>query len=176
MVHSAIRLASTLLLCAVAAVAVSDDARASGYEDLQRCAELTARDDAASGVALCTAAIESDELETQNLAIAHYNRGNAFRRLGEYERAARDYTAAIEIWPELDQAWNNRGGVLARLCRTEEALADFRQAMEIDPEWVRRYQQHLRDNGVDVGIVDGAYGPRTESGLRDLIEAQCGEG
>ncbi len=163
-------------LAAIAAGALAaPEVRAGGYEDLQRCAELTAPDQAEESLTVCTRAIESGELATRNLAIAHYNRGNAHRRLESYNAAAADFTKAIEIWPELDQAWNNRGGVYARLCRTDDALADFEKAMEIDPAWVRRYQQHLKDFGVEIGVVDGEYGPRTESGLRALIEAQCVE-
>lgn len=165
-----------VLAMSVAANLISaPTAQAGGYEDLQRCAQMTEQDQAEQSIALCTAAIDSGELATRNLAIAYFNRANAHRRMSAYSRAAADYSLALEIWPELDQAWNNRGGVYARLCRTEDALSDFKQAMELDPEWIRRYQRHLRNFGVDVGAIDGRYGPATENGLKRLIEAQCAE-
>lgn len=174
MIGSAAAFAAAAAL--IAGLFSADAAQADPYEDLQRCAQMSTTDAADDSIALCTSAIESGELATRNTAIAYYNRGNAYRRIGAYQRAAADFTEALRIWPELDQAWNNRGGVYARLCRKEDALADFRQAMAIDESWVRLYQQHLRDAGIEIGFVDGQYGPRTEAGLAQLIDAQCSEG
>lgn len=162
-----------LAAAATLAFGMTSPAAADAIEDLKRCAAMNEPAQADDAIGYCTAAIDAGELGTRNLATAHYNRGNAHRRLGNYSAAAADFTKAIEIWPELDQAWNNRGGVYARLCRTDAALADFEKAMELDPEWVKRYQAALKRAGVDVGLVDGKYGPKTRTALISLIEAQC---
>ena len=52
-------------------------------------------------------------------------------------------------------------------------MADFKEAMALDPEWVKRYQEALQRAGVDVGVIDGKYGPKTESALLELIRGQC---
>ncbi|MCI4663181.1 MAG: hypothetical protein MRY74_00530 [Neomegalonema sp.] len=148
-------------------------ATAGGYEDLKRCAALARSTDAEGSVKACTTAIAAKDLSKANRAIAYYNRGNAHRRLARHAAAESDYTKAIEIWPELDMAWNNRGSARAKLCRPDAALADIKKAMELNPEWVKHYQSALSRAGVDVGVVDGKMGPKTEAGLVALIRAQC---
>ena len=156
-----------------ALTAFDSTAQAGGYEDLQRCSKMAERINASSAIEVCTAAIQSGELTQANTAIGYYNRGNAYRRLGQYEDAVRDFSKAIELWPDLDHAWNNRGGAYARLCKADLALADFEKAMELNPDWVARYQEALDNAGVKVGSVDGKYGPQTRGALLSLIEAQC---
>ena len=64
----------------------------------------------------------------------HYNRGLAYRRNGELEQAAVDYTQAIELDPKFTAAYSNRGYVNFKLGDLAGALADFRKVLELDPQ------------------------------------------
>ena len=53
--------------------------------------------------------------------------------MGRYEEAIAAYAKAIEINPQLAEAWNNKGVVLGWSGRYEEAKEAFEKAHEIDP-------------------------------------------
>jgi len=59
----------------------------------------------------CTAVIQSGHETQQNLAIAFYNRGNAYVRKGQNDRAIQDYDQAIRLNPNFADAFYNRGNV-----------------------------------------------------------------
>ena len=50
-------------------------------------------------IAGCTAVIQSGKETHEALAVAFYNRGNAFKAKGEYDRAIQDYGQAIRLNP-----------------------------------------------------------------------------
>ncbi|MFH1245827.1 MAG: nucleoside monophosphate kinase [Candidatus Omnitrophota bacterium] len=56
-------------------------------------------------------------------------RGNAYNRLGEYQRAIDDYTRAIEIEPGWFELYNRRAGLYMKLGRYQEAAADWSDAL-----------------------------------------------
>ena len=41
------------------------------------------------------------------LALAYNNRGNAYKDLGQYQKAIQDYNEAIHLDPQLASAYNN---------------------------------------------------------------------
>jgi Ca-activated chloride channel family protein len=90
--------------------------RAFAAEDHARAAELFA-DPAWRAAALYragnyeTSAEALDELDT---ADAHYNRGNALARSGEFQRALEAYAHALELDPEHEDARFNRDLLLQR--------------------------------------------------------------
>ncbi len=47
----------------------------------------------------CTRLVQSGRFGNNNLAIAFNNRGNAYRKIGQYDRAIRDYNEAIRLKP-----------------------------------------------------------------------------
>ena len=51
-------------------------------------------------------------------AYLHYNRGNAYVRCIEFQHAIEDYTRAIQLDPNLAEAYYNRG--LARLALKQQ--------------------------------------------------------
>ena len=59
------------------------------------------------------------------------NRGNIYRKKGEYEQAIRDYTVAIERNPELVVAFYNRGMTWLILKECEKARTDITTAIEL---------------------------------------------
>src|SRR5690606_35926509 len=60
-------------------------------------------------------------------------------------------------------------GTQAQQAGTERNL----QAMQRDPQTVRQIQQKLEDEGYRVGAVDGIWGPKTSSALKEFQQAQC---
>ena len=53
--------------------------------------------------------LQPDQL---TLAKAYYNRGNAYSKKGEYERAIDDYAKAIQLKPNDANVYYNRGPCL----------------------------------------------------------------
>src|SRR5882724_4269307 len=60
----------------------------------------------------CTAAIGAADQNPQHLAVAHNNRGLAFRAKGDIARALADYDEAVRLDPDYAGAFNNRGVTL----------------------------------------------------------------
>ena len=54
--------------------------------------------------------------------------------LGRLEEATASYDKALEIKPDLHEAWYNRGVALRNLGRVEEAIASYDKALEIKPD------------------------------------------
>lgn len=63
-----------------------------------------------------------------------YNKcGEVFRRSGRYNEAIPCYDKAIDLDPQLLEAWNNKGVTLSSMGRHLEALPCFDKAIELDP-------------------------------------------
>lgn len=67
-------------------------------------------------------------------AIFWFDKGTQQIMLGNYELALADLDRAIEINPNLSNAWTNRGGVLNYLSRYDEAIESLNRAIKIDPD------------------------------------------
>lgn len=63
-------------------------------------------------------------------AAAHFNLGLAYTRRGRVERAERAYRDALELDPDLVEAWVNLGGVLLLKWDFEGAAAANREAIQ----------------------------------------------
>jgi len=60
-----------------------------------------------------------------------YEVANSYISLEKYEEAITSYDKALQIKPDLYDAWNNRGGALGKLGRYEEAIASSDKALQI---------------------------------------------
>ncbi|MBD2204990.1 tetratricopeptide repeat protein [Calothrix sp. FACHB-168] len=60
--------------------------------------------------------------------------GNLLYTVKEYEAAIASYDKALEIKPDLHEAWYNRGIALGNLGRYEQAIASYDKALEIKPD------------------------------------------
>ena len=69
--------------------------------------------------------------EIKEDAEAYYNRGNAYEKKGQYDKAISDFTKAIEINPRHADACYNRGVVYYYKKDYEKALDDFYKAQKL---------------------------------------------
>jgi Tfp pilus assembly protein PilF/multidrug transporter EmrE-like cation transporter len=74
-------------------------------------------------------------LAVPELPDAHLNFGDALRRNGRLEEAAKAYREAVRAQPASAQARNNLGLTLVALGRSREATAEFERAIAADPQF-----------------------------------------
>lgn len=67
---------------------------------------------------------------------AYHDRGSAKRMLGQYDKAFKDYTIAIQTANQDAEGifYNNRASLLVKMELPEQALQDYQQAIALDPE------------------------------------------
>ena len=75
-------------------------------------------------VQLCTRAIQSGQLSEMTRAVTFNNRGEAYYRKGQFDRAIEDYDAAIRLKPNDFIAFNNRGKAYARKGQDNRPIHD----------------------------------------------------
>ena len=67
-------------------------------------------------------------------AIAYANRGMAYNKREEYDKAIADYTRAIELNPNLADAYLQRGAVYGVKGEYRLTLADWRMYLKFKPD------------------------------------------
>jgi lipoprotein NlpI len=85
-------------------------------------------------ISRCTAMIQSGHETQQNLAVAFSDRGIAYARKGQYDRAIEDLDQAIRLNPNYAAAFNNRGSAYSAKGDLDRAIADYREAIRLDPK------------------------------------------
>ena len=110
--------------------------------------------DPTSAVQSYTKAIESRQLEPEVLANALLNRGLAWQRLNEHERAIDDYTAAMRLDAMSGKlralALYNRGLSYQKTGKASRAIEDYTSALFLDSQFAHAYYSRgtlLRDSG-----------------------------
>src|SRR6202034_1954941 len=81
----------------------------------------------------CSAAIKSNHLSKQNLAVSLNNRGNAYSVTGEFDKAIQDYDEAIRLNPKDANVFNNRGTAYVSKGNFDRAIIDFDEAIRLKP-------------------------------------------
>jgi tetratricopeptide (TPR) repeat protein len=81
----------------------------------------------------CTQLIQSGQLSDQDLAINYKNRGLAFYKKKDYDRAIQDYHRAIELRPNDGNSLARRADAYQEKRQYERALADYEAAAQVDP-------------------------------------------
>ena len=66
-------------------------------------------------------------------AVAYNNRGLAYSKKGDTDRAIADYTQAVQLDPKYAHAYQNRGLAYYGKGDTDRAIADSRRARQLDP-------------------------------------------
>ena len=83
------------------------------------------------------------------------NRGIAYRRNGDVERAIRDYETAIRLNPAAADAFNNRGNAFRAKEKFDLAIRDYDEAIRLNPH----YAHAFNNRGIvflDIGEPDRA--------------------
>jgi Tfp pilus assembly protein PilF len=114
----------TALICAL------PDAAKAQTLDQQRCADRNP-DVSISG---CTAVIQSGQQSPENLGVAFRDRGLAYYRKGQYDRAIQDCDDAIRLNPNDAWAFLMRGVDYAVTRHHDRAIQDFGRAIQIKPD------------------------------------------
>jgi lipoprotein NlpI len=82
----------------------------------------------------CTASIQSGRWSGRGLAWAFNNRGLAYAKNGQYDRAIADYDQAIRLNPQDANAFNNRGVAYDDKSQYDRAIQDYDQAIRLNPQ------------------------------------------
>jgi tetratricopeptide (TPR) repeat protein len=81
-------------------------------------------------------AIEACNVEIEagrNLAIAYYDRGLAWAKKSETDKALADYNSSLKINPDYQNVYISRGNALKLKNRPDDAIADYDKAIKLDP-------------------------------------------
>ncbi|WP_439394981.1 tetratricopeptide repeat protein [Bradyrhizobium sp. PMVTL-01] len=105
---------------------------AAADDDATRCS----REAGDVAIAACTRAINSGAGQP---SINYNNRGLAYRRKGENDRAIADYTEALRLNPKYAIAYNNRGLAFSEKGENDRAIADYNEALRLDPKYAIAY-------------------------------------
>lgn len=107
--------------------------------------------------ALCTMALESEFLSMRDKAGTYVNRGILKLRRKEFRTADFDFNRAIEIKPDLGEAFVNRGAASVGVRRYTQGLADLNKALEMGVEEPEKayYNRALAYEGL--GNLKAAY-------------------
>jgi lipoprotein NlpI len=122
--------------------------------DQQRCSAPDP-DLAISG---CTAMIQSGHKTQQDLVKDFSNRGTAYGRKGQYDRAIEDFDQAIRLNPNYAEAFNYRGANYARKFQLDRAIEDFDKAIRLNPNFAEAFSNrgnaYRRKGQLDRAIED----------------------
>jgi tetratricopeptide (TPR) repeat protein len=123
-----------LVLAAVLVTASPHSAAADALDDLAAAITAFQRNDLQGALDLLEKAVASGELEAAVLAGAHNNRGIVLGVMERHEEAIGAFSQALEVSPELPQAFRGRAVALNQLGRFAEAIPDFDVALSDRPE------------------------------------------
>lgn len=83
-------------------------------------------------------------------AEAHANKGNALRKLGQFESAVASYDSAIRLRPGHAETHLNRGIALKELGKYALAIGNYDQALSLNPDFMAAYA----NRGVALAALD----------------------
>src|SRR6185503_8670335 len=127
----------------VIAVVIAGPALAQISQEWSRCLNETGTHSFDATIAACTSVISSGK-ESASLAIAHFNRANAYDGKGDTDRAIADYSKAIDLNPTEPDYYNNRGVAHRAKGDLDRAIGDYGKAIELNSKHAQAY--HNRGN------------------------------
>jgi lipoprotein NlpI len=83
----------------------------------------------------CTRAIGSGRLSPHKLATTLYNRGIAYERKGDFDRAIQDLDQVIGLRPDTSKAFYNRAIAYLNKREFDRAIQDFDRVVQLTPEY-----------------------------------------
>ena len=85
-------------------------------------------------IVACTRNIQSGRFTGPNLAVAFSNRGLAYKRKNQWDRAIADYSEAIRLKPDDAKVFNNRGNAYYFNGQLDRAIEDYNDAIRLQPD------------------------------------------
>ncbi len=122
-----IRIAALFALTAPAAAASRADWDACKGDDPDR------------SIAACTRIIQGRGETAKNSAIAHHERGLAYRSKGDFDRAIADLSEAVRLDPKYAEGYYGRGLAYGNKDDLDRAIADYSEAIRLDPKLAAAY-------------------------------------
>ena len=115
----------------------------------------------------CTRALEYGHLTRNDRAGTHVNRGIVQTALGRYQDALSDYIRAMDLSPDLPEAYVGRGNIYFLAGKFNRAIEDYTTALDLDIS--RDYIAHFNRGMAyeKVGNINDA-----ESNYRRALELQ----
>src|SRR6185436_10783521 len=89
----------------------------------------------------CTRVLQDSRELPRNRAGAFLNRGIAWKRKGELDRALNDYNEAIRIDPKYTTIYYYRGIVFHDKGAFDRAIADYSEAIRLEPKFAAAYAE-----------------------------------
>jgi len=121
-----------------------------------------------------TRALSDNDLIGSDRAAVFSYRGDAKRRMGNFEESVDDYSNAIEIGLPaafMARVLNNRGLALFGMFQWETAVRDFREALVLDPDFIIA-MDNLGTGLMAMGNMQEAINTFTEAMLADPSNAR----
>ncbi|MEJ0064567.1 MAG: tetratricopeptide repeat protein [Caulobacteraceae bacterium] len=120
-------------------------------------------------IAGCTAVIGSAS-KAMDAWQAYNNRGAAYFKSGEFDRAMHDFSEAIRLKPNSAEAYANRGNIYFHQGQYDRAAADYDQAIRFDPKlaaaYANRGSAHFHKREFNRAIEDYEAALRLDPGQR----------
>lgn len=90
--------------------------------------------------------------------ISHYNLGNAYSNLGNYDQAIIEYTKAIRLNPRTPDIYYNLGNAYSNLGNYDQAIIEYTKAIGLNPRYLDAYNNrglaYLRSGNYRLAIID----------------------
>jgi len=148
-----IRYAALAALCLAAG---TQTAQADFSQEVRRCDFGGAHPDIQ--IVACTRNIQSGRFTGQNLAIAFMNRGLAYKKKGQWDKAIADFDGAIRLKPDFVFALNNRGNAYYDKGQFDRAIEDYDEAIRLNPDFSEAFSNrgnvHRKKGQIDRAIKD----------------------
>lgn len=135
-------------------------------------------------IAACSRLVASGSLKSAERATAHVNRGTAYLRKGEADRAIADLTAALRLEPGDVVALNRRGEAYGAKADFTRAIADFSEAVRLNPRYPLAFRNrariHFYRGNFDAAAEDFRFAEQADPGngysllWRYVAEARSG--
>lgn len=124
-------------------------AQAGALEDALAGQAAQKRGEIDEAIRLFTLAVDAGGLSTRNQAFVHHNRGNAYLKKGQLDRAIQDYDQAIHLGPDQVNSFVNRGNAYCNKGQLDRAIQDYDQAIRLKPDYAEAFNNRgvaYRDN------------------------------
>lgn len=99
----------------------------------------TSIDCAKNAIKFCDGNEQFKSKAVGNLTASYYNRGDAYYDKGEFGKAIKDYSHALELWPTHVYAYCGRGNAYNDKGEYDKAITDYSRAIELDPKFTSAY-------------------------------------